>query len=673
MNNRRALLAYLRCGFVLSLFVLPHAGNAGELSMKTYDVPPRMEKNDFYFFNREPLLPNPLTKLPVGSVRAKGWLQHQLILMSMGMTGHLPELSRWCKKDGSAWMSPDGEGQYGWEELPYWLKGYGDLGYLLEDKRIIEETRQWIEAVLASQQTDGYFGPISNKKNHDIWPNMIMLNVLQSYYEYSEDKRVLPFMTRYFRWQFEMPWVELLPGSWQKIRGADNLQSIYWLYNRTGEKWLLDLATAVHERTADWSEGVASWHGVNICQSFRGPAQYYVQSHDPRHVQATERNYATVMDEFGQVPGGMFGADENCRKGYTGPRQGAETCSMVEFMLSDEILLRITGDLKYADRCEEIAFNSLPAAMTPDLKGLHYLTAPNMVQLDKENKSPALQNGGCMLAYSAWERYRCCQHNVSHGWPYFTEHLWMATPNNGLAAVLYAPSEVEAMVGNGTLVRIEERTQYPFNETIDFSIHTSSSTEFPLLLRIPGWCHDAQIYVNGHELKQPFSARSFVEILRTWQDGDTVRLELPMRIHLRTWEANKDSVTVDRGPLTYSLKIDERWERFGDSLEWPEWEVFPESPWNYGLVLDNDNPLNTFTVKKTDERLAYQPFQVDEAPIELTARAKRISDWQMDAGFVGPLPKSPVSCSEPTEEITLIPMGCARLRITAFPLCEKEE
>ena len=119
--------------------------------MKTVSFPTIEGRNDFYVSNREPLLPSPLIKLPIGTIRPKGWLRRQLILMAEGMTGHLPRLSKWCQFEGSAWASPDGQGAYGWEELPYWLKGFGDLGYVLGDERIIKEARKWIEAVLSSQ------------------------------------------------------------------------------------------------------------------------------------------------------------------------------------------------------------------------------------------------------------------------------------------------------------------------------------------------------------------------------------------------------------------------------------------------------------------------------------------------------------------------------------------
>jgi hypothetical protein len=641
--------------------------------LKIVSTPHTSGHNRFYVSNREPLLLNPLVKLPVGNVRPKGWLRQQLLLMADGMIGRLPETSQWCQFKGSAWASADGQGDYGWEEVPYWLRGFGDLGYVLGDQWIVSETRRWVEAVLSSQEPDGYFGPRINKENNDLWPNMLMLDVLKSFQEATGDSRVIPFVTKYFEWQHSLPKESLLPGSWQKVRGGDNLHSIYWLYNHTGEKWLLELATTIHERTADWISGIPTWHGVNICESFREPAQFYQQSHDPRHLRATERNYEEVMRTYGQVPGGMFGADENARPGFVDPRQGAETCSMVEFMRSNEILLSITGNLIYADRCEDIALNSFPASMFADLKSLHYLTAPNMIQLDRGNKSPLLQNSGRQLSYETMlsndpRLYRCCMHNVGIGWPYYAEHLWMATQDNGLAAVMYAASEVEARVGDGTTVKIVEDTEYPFDETVNFTVLTPKSLAFPLLLRIPEWCRDPRVSINGRIEAVRFEPMKYVLIEREWHEGDKVRLVLPMEAHLTVWSDNKNSVSVRRGPLTYSLKIEEKWTRHGDNDEWPSYEVYPSSPWNYGLVVDSSDPSGTFSVVRKGMPKSEEPFSPDAAPVQLNARAKRLAQWrQEENGLVGPLPDSPARSGEPVETITLIPMGCARLRIAAFP------
>jgi len=629
-------------------------------------MPTTTRANDFYTGNRAPLLPSPLIELPIGAVRPEGWLRHQMELMAQGFSGRLTEISQWCRFDGSAWASPKGEGEFGWEELPYWLRGFSALAYVLQDQRLIAEAQRWIDPILSSQDAEGWFGPRANRERPDLWPNMVAMYALRSHYEATGDERVIPLMTKYFRWQMTLPIERYLPESWQKWRGGDNLDSIYWLYNRTGEAWLLDLARLNHERTADWAGGIPTWHGVNITQGFREPGEYYQQTRDSRYLKATERNYETVIGEYGQAPGGMFGADENCRPGYTDPRQAAETCSMAEIMNSFEMLLTITGDTAWADRCEEVALNSLPASQTPDYKGLHYLTAPNMVQLDKENKSPGLQNGGCMLAYDP-HGYRCCQHNVAFGWPYFAERLWMATPGNGLAAVFYAPSEVKARVGKGTEVRISETTDYPFGETVEFRLAMAETAQFPLMLRIPGWCEGARIKVNGKVVKLATRPSSWATLKRTWRNGDVVTLELPMAIRVKTWEKNKSAVSVYRGPLAYSLRIGERWSRFGGTDEWPAFEVFPTTPWNYGLVVDARDPAASFEVHRRPGPLAKQPFDINAAPIEIAAKARKIPAWQMEGGLVGQLQQSPVKSAEPVETVTLIPMGCARLRISAFP------
>ena len=641
--------------------------------MRVVDAPAVSSSNTFYTANVAPLQPSPFLKLPIGSITPRGWLRHQLELEAQGMTGHLEEISKWCKFEGNAWADPQGQGHSGWEELPYWLKGYGDLGYVLKDEAITKDARRWIDAVLSSQEPDGWFGPRSLKTSlkglPDLWPHMVMCNVLQSFYEATGDPRVLPFLSKYFSWLNRLPAEDFGAGYWPKLRFGDNIETAYWLYNRTGEAWLLDLATKIHDHMARWDTGVINWHNVNIAQGFREPAVYYQQSHDPKHLDDAEWNYETVMEQYGQFPGGGFGGDENCRPGFTDPRQGFETCGIVEFMHSFEMLTRIGGNPLWADRCEEIAFNSLPAALTPDLKGLHYLTCANQVQLDKANKSPGVQNEGTMFSYSPYEVYRCCQHNVSHGWPYYAEELWLATADRGLCASLYSASEVSAKVGDGTLVKITEETEYPFEGTVGFKVSTPAPVTFPLYLRIPRWCAVPVLKVNGKRV--PFQSRplSYLVVERAWHDGDRVALELPMQLSVRRWTKNQNAVSVYYGPLTFSAKIGTRWSRYGGTDQWPEQEVFPTTPWNYGLVLDQKSPAESFKLTGKRGPLAAQPFTPETAPLELTVKAKRIPGWtQESSGLIAKLQPGPVKSDEPVETITLIPMGAARLRVTAFPV-----
>lgn len=619
-------------------------------------------KNDFYIGNREPLQPAVFRKLPIGSVQPRGWVRKQLQLEAEGFIGHLAEISPWLDKKDNAWLSPTGAGKNGWEEVPYWLKGFGDLGYVLGDARVIAEAEVWVRGILGSQRADGYFGPESNRLAGrgapDVWPNMVALNALQSYYEWRADPAVLDFLTRYFKWQLAVPDDKFLISYWEKHRAGDNIASVYWLYNRTGERSLLDLVAKLHRRSADWVGGVPDQHGVNFAQAFREPLQVSVLTKDRKQAQATERDYQRFRAMYGQVPGGMYGADENARPGFDDPRQAAETCAMVEMMLSDEMLLTQTGDRRWAERCEDVTFNSLPASMTPDLKGLRYLTSPNMVLSDAGSKAPGLQNGGPMLLFNPHD-HRCCQHNVSHGWPYYAEHLWLASGGNGLAVAMYAPSEVTAQVGVGDTVRIVEETEYPFSDKITFRVKEGGA-RFPLTLRLPSWCTSPSLAINGRTL--PLSRKGAWAVLdRTWVTGETLVLRLPMKLAVQTYAVHGNAVSVNRGPLTYALRIPEKKVVKGGTAKWPAVEYHPAAPWNYAI--------DPTSVKVGPRKPAgAQPWSLEGTPASLTAKGRRVPEWKLDMyGLVDMLQSSPAFTKEPLETITLVPMGAARLRVSVFP------
>jgi hypothetical protein len=659
--------------FLQSRVASSAAPDQGLQEATTVDVPPSAAPNIHYPSNRSPLAVSPLVKLPVGAVEPRGWLMAQLQLMRDGFTGRLAELSRFLGAD-SGWITLEGKG---WEEMPYWLKGYGDLGYLLKDATIRRETERWLVRAFKSQARDGYFGPVDNRAARDLWPNMVMLAAMQSFYEATGDRRVLSLMSRYFQYEFHLAAEDLLPDSWQKLRGGENLESVYWLYNRTGERFLLDLARKLFARTSDWTspiltpardkDGVESsfYHGVNIAMGFRQPGVYYQQVRDRTCLEAVERNYRQVMDRYGRQPGGMFGADENIRSGKADPRQGAETCTMVEFMASFESLLKITGEAVWADRAEEVAFNSLPASMTPDLKGLHYLTAPNLISCDSSGEHD-FQNSGTLVSFDPWS-YRCCQHNVAFGWPYFAEHLWMATADNGLAAVLYAPSMVKARVAEGTEVAVSEETFYPFDDQIQLTVSCDRPVKFPLYLRLPGWAAKVRILINGRPVEREFRGGRYAILRRTWRHGDQVRLEFDPAIEIEAWPSVRGAVSVRRGPLWYALKIGEEWRRYGGTDAWPAYEILPTTPWNYGLVLDGAGlgPAIRLAARRPP---SFQPFTPDEAPIVLKAMARRVPGWAEEGRMAGLVPHSPAAGAGSVEEVELVPMGCARLRISVFPV-----
>jgi len=669
--------------------------------------------NSNYLSNRAPLLPSMFIKLPIGAVRPKGWLNEYILRQQNGLTGNLKDISAWLQKKDNAWLSKDGKGLWGWEEVPYWLKGYGNIGYILNDPQMITETKIWIEGVINSQQPNGYFGPqrISKDGSIDLWGNMIMLYCLQSYFEYSGDVRIIDLMTKYFKYQLSIPKDKFLKNYWDYVRGCDNLNSVIWLYNLTGDKFLLELAEKIHHNSADWigrghsldsihspkhiREGMEcprwfgdliDWHNVNIAQCFREPAEYYLLSKDEKHLKAAYDNFEIIRKYFGQVPGGMFGADENARPGYDDPRQGIETCGIVEQMNSDENMLRITGDSFWADHVEEVAFNTYPASTMPDFKSLHYLTSPNMVLCDDQNHAPGIDNTGPFLIMNPFSS-RCCQHNHAQGWPYLVENLWMASPDNGVVAAIYSASEVDVIVGKGTKVTINEKTNYPYEEQIQFTVNPSKSVRFPLYLRIPQWCKKASITINGDKVNEILEPGNYIRIERVWGKNDKVVLDLPMELSVKQWTSNHNSVSVSYGPLTFSLKIkekyvrreseatamqDSKWQKGTNTKEWPSWEIFPDSKWNYGLILNFKDLSNSFKVVKREWPKDDFPFTHENNPISIIAKGALIPEWKMDQhNLCGELMDSPVMTNTQIEEIELVPMGSSRLRISAFTVIKK--
>lgn len=621
--------------------------------------------------NRAPLAPAQLLRLPIGSITPKGWVRRQLQIQLDGLNGRMPEVSDYLKYEGNGWVTPGANN--GWEELPYWLRGFGNLGYVTGDERVIALARQWITGILAAQQPDGWFGPenlrTSLEGGPDMWPHMVVLECVRSYYEYTADSRALEFMTGYARFQATVPDAQF-EKSWAGVRWGDNIESLHWLYNRTGDSSFLDLATKIHRNSAPWVRGIASWHNVNIAQGFREGAHYWQQSHRQEDRNSAYRNYDAVMSIYGQFPGGGFAGDENCRPGYTDPRQGFETCGIVEFMKSFESLARITGDPIWADRCEELAFNSLPAALDPLQKGVHYITSANSISLDNDAKGSDFDNDWPMQAYMPGiHNYRCCPHNYGMGWPYFAEEMWLATADLGVCASLYGPCDVRARVGGGGhFVHISEETHYPFGDTVRMTITADQPVEFPLMLRVPGWCADAGVQINGRHAGSGAPAGSFMAIERTWHSGDTIDLRLPMKVAVKRWRSNRNSVSIQRGPLAYSLAIDEAWKQTGGTDRWPEYEVKPQSAWNYGLVLDGKDAARSIRAEGNPAGDLDNPWTTRSAPVWLVATARKVDSWQADAhNVVGTLPESPVEAIGPDEEISLIPMGAARLRITSFP------
>lgn len=665
--------------------------------------------------NKAPLRPNPYLEIPIGQIQAKGWLEEQLKRMKSGLTGNLD--IRYSEVVGmrNAWLGGDGDA---WERGPYWIDGLLPLAFQTGDAALIKKVTQWVDWTLANQRADGYLGPlpaigevktepgIQKEPMEDWWPRMVMLKILKQYYEATSDKRVLAALTKYFTYQFnELPKKPLDTWSfWANRRGADNLMVVYWLYNITGDAFLLDLGKLIYEQTFPYQQvfsnelpnaqpdinhlypfnvgnrypfdpklierlhvgQMQSFHCVNLAQGIKTPVIFFQQDPDPAYIDAVKRAFKDIQLFHGQAQG-MYGGDEPMHG--NAPTQGIEFCSIVEMLFSLESMLPITGEVSFADQMEKIAYNAMPTQATDDFGYRQYFQTANQVLISKAKRNFFEDNGhqGTDQCFGLLTGYPCCTANMHQGWPKLVQNLWYQTADGGVAALVFGPSVLQTRLPDGQAVKITESTNYPFEEQITFDIQLKGQADFPFHIRIPGWAKEATLYINGKLWEGSVEAGKIAVLQRRWKDTDQVRLELPMRINTSRWA--EQSVAVERGPLVYTLKIDERWRKVSDEQFGDFFEVYPQSDWNYGLVEKAVySPDANFEVVKNPDMVGAYPWNLQNSPLMLKTKAKKIPSWTLYKNMAGPLPMPYTETEGEEESITLIPYGCSTLRITQFPI-----
>jgi hypothetical protein len=338
-------------------------------------------------------------------------------------------------------------------------------------------------------------------------------------------------------------------------------------------------------------------------------------------------------------------------------------CAVVELMFSLEHLVQTYGDPTVADRLEVLAYNALAATITADLRAHQYDQQPNQVLCTVAPRNWTSNTDDSNI-FGLEPHFGCCTANMHQGWPKLARSLWMATPDGGLAAVAFAPCTVTTSLADGSEVRIEERTDYPFGGTIRLMVHLGASpVSFPLRLRIPGWCRGAEVRINGERQDVQDSGPGFVVLQRTWQDGDTVELTLPMPV--RSIARPEGALGVALGPLVFALQIGEEWTRIPDTPGFGDWEVRPTTAWNYALAADPEREPGRYRVERAP--VGPLPFDGSQAPIRIHTEGHRVPGWDLVQNSAGPLPRDLAGAEQVAEPITLIPYGCARLRVAEFP------
>lgn len=617
-------------------------------------------------------------ELQLGSIRPEGWLREKLELQRDNISGNLDETYPQVMGKRNGWLGGDGDQ---WERGPYWIDGLLPLAYILDDDALKAKVQPWVEWALASQTEDGNFGPrtdygrepgLQRNNSLDWWPRMVVLKVLQQHYNATGDQRVLPFMEKYFHYQLEA--LKEKPIGhwtfWASFRHADQMNVALWLYRKTGDEKLLELADLLHAQGFDFvkyfnEEGISepgSIHCVNLAQGLKEPVVYWAATRDQGLLDATDKLF-TDFPRFISYPTGMFGGDEMLRD--NDPTRGSELCSAVEFMYSLEEMMKITGNPFYAEYLERIAFNALPTQISKDFRLHQYYQQTNQVSISYGNHNFTIMQEGTANLMGFLTGYPCCLSNLHQGWPKFTQNLWLKTSDGGLATLAYSPCSVSTQI-DGVQVDIREITDYPYGETIRFEMSLSQNASFPLHFRIPSWTAEPVLTVNGVAVDGLVPGQ-VLELEREWSNGDVLELYFPMTVSVSRWYEN--SAAIERGPLVYALDVQGKWEKKinqkGNRKGQEYWEVKAVSPWNYSLIQsDIQKPETAFTYNEDGS---------------ISARAALVPHWIEVNGDAAPIPYTPIRKHYGTfmgyghetgevETIRLIPYGETTLRIAEFPV-----
>lgn len=629
--------------------------------------------------NRKPLAASSFYQLPLGSIRPAGWLRRQLEIQADGLGGHLDET--WADVGpNSGWLGGTGEA---WERGPYFLDGLVPLAYLLDDDRLKAKAQKYVDWILNNTAPSGMIGP---KANDDWWPRMVAVKALAQYQEATNDPRVIPVLERYFAYQLDQ-----LPKrplrDWGKFRAHDEIVVVLWLYNRTGNQQLLDLARLLHRQSYDWQALFANFpfkapvsaeflnandpgrnglgdlelssHGVNNAMAMKVSPVWYLLSHSGEDRSAVHRQLA-ALDMYHGLPNGMFSCDEHL--GGVDPSHGSELCSVVEYMFSLEQSLAILGEPSFGDRLERLSFNALPGAFTDDMWAHQYDQQPNQVECSLHRR-PWTTNGPESNLFGLEPNFGCCTANFHQGWPKFTASLFMISDhdNDSLVAAAYSPCDVRTTV-RGVPIQVREETEYPFRGTVRLTLSPASPLTAALLLRIPGWAKGAIIEVNGKPEPTP-APSTFARVERIWNGGDVVTITFPLEPRVSRWF--NQSIAIERGPLVFSYPIGESWVKLADRGMTADWQVFPTSGWNYAIAAEPESTAHSVAVREAP--LKDRRFTAMAASVSLTVRARKFPAWRSEDGAANPLPLSPVPSNKPEETIPLVPYAAAKLRITAFP------
>lgn len=630
------------------------------------------------------------SELPVGSVTPKGWIKDWLQRQADGLTGHPENLAYpydTCMFAGKIPPPPVAHGDSWWpyEQSGYFLDAATRLSHLLDTPNTRKIPDANFKYILE------HSGPGKLGESVWGWPNAVAGRALMAQYSATGNTRVAQTLS------------DCILGS-RAFFGRDGYlaEEALFLYGLSGDSRLLEVAKRSYNQfffddpksfshlDKIHSDKPLREHGVTAAEQLKLLPLMYCYTGDAQALELANQAYRKVERDSLMPDGGIVSSESMSTTAFNSLH---ETCDITDWSWSFGYLMMASGEGHWADLIERATFNALPGAVTKDFKQLQYFSSANQV-LASSSACPRI--APTRMSYRAAHETECCSGNVNRAMPNYVTRMWMHI-EGGLVATLLGPSEVNTRI-NGQDVTITEETDYPFRDTITFNIKTGRPITFALAVRIPEWCDAASATLNGKALLLETKAGNFATITRQFRNGDIITLHLPMKVHLIDWFGGQ-AISVQCGPLVYSLKIDERRvenQRDPDSVRrylkgnnvqgFPSIEFFPTSEWRYGISASQSRETASFKV--IESPMPFNPFVSNEVPVRIEVPLQALPQWEANWQPVADsqltdlklAPKNPAMLPDETQlqqvggaqTMTLVPYGATHLRLTTFPIIPAE-
>jgi DUF1680 family protein len=538
-----------------------------------------------------------LTALPFGSVKPTGWLKDQMQKDINGFVGNLDQIvpalindpiystGRLQKhseaKDLGNLKEGDLEGdeQYKWwnsETQSNWWDGYLRNVFLLEDKAGIAKVTDYVEAILATQDEDGYIGIYDkelrynfNSENGELWSKATLYRGLLAYYEYTNDEKVFTAVERAvenvmvnYPINASSPFYSGNSFNGGVSHGLTFTDVLERLYFHTKNEKYRDYAVFLYQ---NFSNTYQSEEDVQLKNMFN--ANYKLKSHGVHtfeHIRALIiATYASKNPELSKalnvyldrikntttISGGAIGDEWIAERTADATHTGYEYCSLQELLDSYSLLLQKTGNATVGDDIENIFYNAAQGSRNPNHSCIAYLKTDNSFEmLGTKNGEVEPDRKQTRYKYSPAHQdvAVCCSPNAGRISPYFVQNAWMKERETTLVATLLMPNILNTKI-NENDIQIENITAYPNQNYFTLKITQLKPSKFTIKIRKPNWVK--KVITN-----EKFTIEAdFIVIEREFMANDNVHISFDAEIEIKT--DNNGSHYFTYGALLFALPI----------------------------------------------------------------------------------------------------------------------